>query len=255
MVIGSSCMWRFESLSKVVSDWYKDFAGDFGDRASLADVLRADSREKLRRRARRNKFIALLVLPPLCGLLYGTLLGPFLGVTGTIGTDFDAWQGALIGHLVFPLFLSAGLAVWLYSVGPRLEPSLVGKSRWMLLASPLLVIPFLCHCIGVIRRWPLQRRLYLSLSQRGAVFGREGAHYYHGINFRGGPFTNSDIMVLQHFPDLTHLNLSGTQVDDSGVFHLMGLKKLRLVRLRETAVTEDAIDRLRAALPECKIFN
>jgi hypothetical protein len=239
----------------VIFNWYEGLSSQNEDWASFADALGSDSPDSVPELSRGWLSSALLPIAPLGGLFLGTLFGPLVGAALKLDTEFTAWQGALIGHFAFPLFLSGCLAIGVFAIGPRFDSGLVGKSRWLLLLSPFLVIPLLFHCVAAVRRWPVQRRIYLDFSKRGAVFGWDGAHQYYGINFRSGTFSNSDLMLLRHFPDLDHVDLSGTSINDLGVPYLISLKKLRLVYLRQTNVTADAINRLQAALPACRIIT
>jgi hypothetical protein len=50
------------------------------------------------------------------------------------------------------------------------------------------------------------------------------------------------------------LNLSDTAITDAGVAHLQGLTELKQLDVRTTAVTGDAIKRLKKALPRCNVY-
>ena len=61
---------------------------------------------------------------------------------------------------------------------------------------------------------------------------------------------------LAHVKDLTnleYLNLYATQVTDSGLSQLEGLKNLRSLYLWQTKVTPAGVDKLKQALPQCRI--
>jgi len=62
--------------------------------------------------------------------------------------------------------------------------------------------------------------------------------------------------ALAHVKDLTnleYLNLYATQVTDSGLSQLEGLKNLRSLYLWQTKVTPAGVDKLKLALPQCRI--
>lgn len=58
---------------------------------------------------------------------------------------------------------------------------------------------------------------------------------------------------LKSLQNLQYLNLYGTQVTDAGLANLEGLKNLKNVYLWQSQVTDAGADKLRAALPECKV--
>ena len=62
---------------------------------------------------------------------------------------------------------------------------------------------------------------------------------------------------LEHLKGLTNLSfllgLSGTKITDAGLEHLKGLKKLKYVSLQNTKVSQEGVDKLKKALPKCKI--
>jgi len=60
----------------------------------------------------------------------------------------------------------------------------------------------------------------------------------------------SQLNALRH---LTRLDLSETQVSDQSVPVLSGMSKLRRLDLRDTPVTDEGRERLKAALPECRV--
>jgi len=58
---------------------------------------------------------------------------------------------------------------------------------------------------------------------------------------------------LTELPNLTDLSISYTQVTDQGIESLQGASGLKLLWVRDTGVTAGAIERLHAAMPECRI--
>jgi hypothetical protein len=51
----------------------------------------------------------------------------------------------------------------------------------------------------------------------------------------------------------TELRLSGPKYDDGAVDHLVKLRRLRSLTLDRTKITDVGIERLRRALPECRV--
>ena len=54
---------------------------------------------------------------------------------------------------------------------------------------------------------------------------------------------------------LIEVNLEHTGVTDAGLVHLEGLAQLQSLYLRNTNVTDPGIEKLRQALPNCKISH
>jgi hypothetical protein len=53
--------------------------------------------------------------------------------------------------------------------------------------------------------------------------------------------------------NLVELDVSRAQVTGKGLLHLQQLRSLRQLDISITAVTDEDVDRLQAALPDCKI--
>ena len=49
------------------------------------------------------------------------------------------------------------------------------------------------------------------------------------------------------------LFLNNTKVTDAGLEHLKGMTNLRKLTLVDTQVTDEGVDKLQQALPDCKI--
>lgn len=73
------------------------------------------------------------------------------------------------------------------------------------------------------------------------------------LNFRDTIIRDEGVALLMSLPRLRSLNLDGTQVTDDVVNHLSRFKNLKDVRLSRTDVTSEGAERLRRALPECKV--
>jgi hypothetical protein len=74
-----------------------------------------------------------------------------------------------------------------------------------------------------------------------------------GIIFRGADITDDDLENLQAFPELRHLDLTGTKVTDAGLEHLKKLPKLTSLSVGNTRVTMKAIKELQKAMPNLKL--
>ncbi len=75
------------------------------------------------------------------------------------------------------------------------------------------------------------------------------------LNLKDGRITNDLLTCLCHFPEVESLDLAGTSVSDAGLKHLYTLKKLRLVNLYDTCVTDRGVAALDKALPNLLTIN
>lgn len=64
---------------------------------------------------------------------------------------------------------------------------------------------------------------------------------------------DADLDVLRAFPHLQKLDLTGRRITDGAVPQIRRLRKLRILQVAGTQLTDDGIERLRAALPWCSI--
>ena len=62
-------------------------------------------------------------------------------------------------------------------------------------------------------------------------------------------------MHLKGLTNLEGLNLSNTQVTDTGLQHLKGLTNLTDLTLRQTQVTDAGVAELEKALPKGRVFG
>ena len=79
-----------------------------------------------------------------------------------------------------------------------------------------------------------------------------------GEDFFGEPVSvdlrGADVMEeVGKMSQVTFLELSGTQVTDSGLVYLHGLRQLRKLTLYDTHVTDGGLKNLRRALPSCEV--
>jgi hypothetical protein len=63
------------------------------------------------------------------------------------------------------------------------------------------------------------------------------------------------VLDLKGLPHLQEIDLSGSEVTDRGLAHLVNFKMLRRVDVRDTKVTADGIAELKKHLPECEIIR
>ena len=74
------------------------------------------------------------------------------------------------------------------------------------------------------------------------------------ISLRNPEATDQDVRyIASTFPKIYGLHLDGTQVSDEGIRHLHGMQALDRVTLENTRVTQQGINDLQAALPDCRI--
>jgi len=60
-------------------------------------------------------------------------------------------------------------------------------------------------------------------------------------------------VIAAKFPQLTNLSLNDTPLTDKGLLPLYGHKTLKVLNVKKTQVTADAVKKLQATLPKCKI--
>jgi hypothetical protein len=65
--------------------------------------------------------------------------------------------------------------------------------------------------------------------------------------------TDASVAYLKSFPNMETLVLAYTKVTDKGVAELIGLTHLRRLRLMGISVNNDVAEKLRQALPDCRI--
>ena len=67
---------------------------------------------------------------------------------------------------------------------------------------------------------------------------------------------NDDQMeLLEYLPDVEILNLTGTPVTDAGLDCVHALKKLHHLYPAKTQITDEVLEELTQALPECKVYR
>lgn len=65
---------------------------------------------------------------------------------------------------------------------------------------------------------------------------------------------DDDLPILKVLPELKSLDLKGcSRITDAGLVHLEGMSKLETLNLEDTEVTDDGVNKLKAALPKCQI--
>ena len=66
-------------------------------------------------------------------------------------------------------------------------------------------------------------------------------------------FRDEDLIIMQGAARLLALDLSGAALTDNSLPYLQRLRSLRKLDLTDTGLSQEAIEELRAALPDCKI--
>jgi RNA polymerase sigma factor (sigma-70 family) len=67
--------------------------------------------------------------------------------------------------------------------------------------------------------------------------------------------TDNGLAHLSGLTNLAELNLSDTPITDAGLAHLAGLKNLKFLEIRNTAVSDGAVAKLRRALPQLNVVR
>ena len=105
-----------------------------------------------------------------------------------------------------------------------------------------------------------QRKAVAALHAAGATIAIDGNYEVVRVSFARtlrstGRATDDTLVHLKALPKLESLSLSGSGITDAGLEHLKGLGNLRTLTVFSSGVTAEAIDRLRQALPECRIVT
>lgn len=74
------------------------------------------------------------------------------------------------------------------------------------------------------------------------------------IDVRGQPFSDRDLLELEHLPICQVIDADGTDLTDAGLALMHGLKNLRCLVIRRTHVTREGVYRLQQAIPRCWIW-
>ena len=100
-----------------------------------------------------------------------------------------------------------------------------------------------------------------SLGLHGARVTDDGLKHLEGLvslkdlSLTHTRITDAGLVHLKGLVNLEVLTLSRLQVTDEGLVHLKGLTGLRVLCLYDTQVTDEGVNRLRTALPDCKIYR
>jgi hypothetical protein len=194
----------------------------------------------------------LFFITPLLGLIHGTLFGALLGMGFAYEYEEQAWQGALLGALLFPPALSSAALV-VFSLFPvrtsrpaSAEEETFGLTRLhrffivlMCLVLPAVALAALVRCLVWILRRPKRLHVYARVQELGGVFGADpDTNKFYGVRWEGPAVGDADVEQLRAFPEMDHLALSGTRVTDGGLARLRRLRRLKGVELAHTAITD-----------------
>jgi hypothetical protein len=129
---------------------------------------------------------------------------------------------------------------------------------------------------GMLNVSRLPSLIFLSLS--GTKVGDKGlarlqnARHLAWLNLPETPITDAGMEYLRSFEGLHYVNLAGTHITDKGFLLLKGLSNLEVIKLRDTLpgrgkqfrenmrqlstdVTQQAVQDMQKALPNCKIIH
>ena len=73
------------------------------------------------------------------------------------------------------------------------------------------------------------------------------------LRLRNTEVTDTGLKHLKGLKNLEKLELDNTQVTDAGLEHLKGVRDLEKLYLDNTQVTDAGVNELREALPNCQI--
>ncbi|MBI1901071.1 MAG: hypothetical protein HYS13_08170 [Planctomycetia bacterium] len=73
------------------------------------------------------------------------------------------------------------------------------------------------------------------------------------VSYQPSHLTDEQLAQLDNLPDLEVVVLLEPDTTDAGLMHLAKFKSLRAIRLRGAKITDEAVRKLQAALPDCQI--
>ena len=183
--IGSCGIQVLTPLATPFQHWYQRFQTSddhLGQlmRITMAGIDAGRDEESLRKAMERYQasdeyerfledvtFSTMLAVPPLFGLLHGTLLGGIVGALAPISPELgvSSGRGALLGILIGPLllsFLAAATCFVMYRSPMRTSRSVRLTRRVKLLVSPVLIIPAILYCLECVSSKPRGSRRRLT---------------------------------------------------------------------------------------------
>ena len=102
----------------------------------------------------------------------------------------------------------------------------------------------------------------IGLVVEGPQFGDAAIHaiaanlhvaQLEGLSLAGGAMSDSGLSALRRLSGLSYLHIACPHVSDSALPLLKELRKLRVIWLYGTGVSQEAADELAAALPQCEV--
>lgn len=121
----------------------------------------------------------------------------------------------------------------------------------------MVVVSCAASCYGIHYRRALPQH------QAVATFGRFKPIVYENgddvwlVDFKACALKpgDDDLAALAALPNLEYVHLDGAPITDAGLKHLRTLKKLKMVTLSNTKVTQTGVDELKRALPKATISH
>jgi hypothetical protein len=161
LVIGTCAPKLLLPFTTPVFDWFHKFSSDPERERRMVELAVQEKldTEEFNRLSEDQAFDVLLMVPLMCGLFHGTLLGGVGGALVSLDSTLDitASQGALYGILLGVVGVSFLDAIALAVMTPAdkrqpLKSRIARRAR--MLVSPILVFPVVWHC----GKWIVKRR-------------------------------------------------------------------------------------------------
>lgn len=74
------------------------------------------------------------------------------------------------------------------------------------------------------------------------------------VGLKNTAITDNDLKLLADLPNLTRIDLTGTEISDEGLANLAG-KNWRMINVKETAVTDSGVQKLKEMFPMTDVVH
>jgi hypothetical protein len=87
------------------------------------------------------------------------------------------------------------------------------------------------------------------------IFNIRYLKHLQRLSISGAQISDDGLKYIQTLPHLETLDLDNVDITDAGLVYLEGLSELKWLIITQTQVTKQGVEKLRRALPKCKIVS